>query len=322
VYHISYGVYRWRAIRRDSPPTGDLGCDVIHADRSESVLTFASPDTTPASQRTLYVSDLDGTLLSGRGVLSAEHSHRLQRLVVDRGLLFTYATSRSHLMAARAVGPGWGIPAIVYNGAFTVHPGDGSIVRQHYLDADTVREVLRAARPMGLMPLVFDYGSEDRVQWVSGQETEAVVRYLQDRPEDRRFDPRKDWGHFRTASVFYIAVIGDAPTISELAHQLAERQLRATVNVQRDTYHPMDTWLELTPAGVTKASEVRSLAKSLGATRLVCFGDNSNDVPLFEIADESYAVANAAPHVQSAATGVIGENNTGSVVDWLEENAV
>ncbi|GAA1138833.1 HAD-IIB family hydrolase [Nocardioides aquiterrae] len=273
------------------------------------------------TERTLYVSDLDGTLLSADGVLATDHARRLDRLVRDRGLLLTYATARSHLMAARALGAGWGTPAVVYNGAFTVHPGDGAIVRQHFLTADTVHAVLQAARHLGLMPLVFDYGTRDRVRWVSGQETAAVQRYLRDRPADPRFDPCGDWDGFRTAAVFYIAVIGDAPAIAELATRLAGERSRATVNVQRDTYHPMDTWLELTPAGVTKATEVRALADALGATRLVCFGDNSNDLPLFEIADESYAVANAAPHVRSAATGVIGDNTSGSVVEWLEKNA-
>jgi hydroxymethylpyrimidine pyrophosphatase-like HAD family hydrolase len=148
-----------------------------------------------------------------------------------------------------------------------------------------------------------------------------VQRYLRDRPGDRRFDPRDSWARLRTSSAFYIALIGDGVTIERLADQLARSSLPATLNVQRDTYHPRDTWLEVTPAGVTKASEVRALAEELGATRLVCFGDNSNDLPLFEMADESYAVANAAPHVRATATGVIGDNNAGSVVDWLEEHA-
>jgi Cof subfamily protein (haloacid dehalogenase superfamily) len=275
-----------------------------------------------AHQRTLYVSDLDGTLLSARGALLTDHARRLQHLVSDRGLLLTYATARSHLMAARAVGAGWGTPAIVYNGAFTVNSADGSVLRQHHIDGDVARKALELARAESLMPLVFDYGTEDLVQWVSGEETEAVRRYLADRPDDRRFDPCEDWDRFRTDCVFYIAVIGPAPRITALAHQLTELSSRVTLNVQTDTYHPQDTWLELTPAGVTKASEVQKLAESLGATRLVCFGDNHNDLPLFEIADESYAVANAAPHVRALATGVIGDHATGSVVDWLEQNAV
>lgn len=277
---------------------------------------------TAAPQRTLYVSDLDGTLLSSRGVLRDDDADRLRRLVLDRGLLFTYATARSHLMAARVVGPGWGTPAVVYNGAFTVHPEDGSIVRQHFLDADTVRTVLDAAHALSLMPLVFDYRSQDRVQWVAGQETDGVRRFVDDRAGDRRLDPRPGWDEVRTESVFYVAVIGAAPTVTGLAGRLSRLGLPATLNVQRDTYHPQDTWLDVTPAGVTKASEVRSLADSLCATRLVCFGDNSNDLPLFDVADEAYAVANAAPHVRSAATGVIGDNDSGSVVDWLENHAV
>src|SRR5690606_20417577 len=104
--------------------------------------------------RTLYVSDLDGTLLSSQGVLPKEHSDRLQRLVSERGVLLTYATARSHLMAARAVGGGWGTPAVVYNGAFTVDARDGSVLRQHFIEESVAAEVVGTARGAGLMPLV------------------------------------------------------------------------------------------------------------------------------------------------------------------------
>ena len=39
---------------------------------------------------------------------------------------------------------------------------------------------------------------------------------------------------------------------------------------------------------------------------LVCFGDNLNDIPMFEFADEAYATANAAEKLKEIATDVIG----------------
>ena len=54
----------------------------------------------------------------------------------------------------------------------------------------------------------------------------------------------------------------------------------------------------------------------------MCFGDNLNDLPMFAVADEAYAVENAKDEVKAAATGVIGSNVQMGVVRYLTENAV
>ena len=45
-----------------------------------------------------------------------------------------------------------------------------------------------------------------------------------------------------------------------------------------------------------------------------------NDLPMFRISDECYAVGNAVEELKHAATGVIGDNDSDSVARWLEEN--
>ena len=47
------------------------------------------------------------------------------------------------------------------------------------------------------------------------------------------------------------------------------------------------------------------------------FGDALNDLPMFSIADEAYAVANALDVVKEAATKVIGSNDEDAVAEYL-----
>ena len=54
-----------------------------------------------------------------------------------------------------------------------------------------------------------------------------------------------------------------------------------------------------------------------GWDRVVVFGDDMNDLPLFERADYSIAVANAAPEVLAKANLVIQSNDSGAVIDYL-----
>ena len=67
--------------------------------------------------------------------------------------------------------------------------------------------------------------------------------------------------------------------------------------------------------GVLKAK------KFAGADKIVCFGDNINDLPMFKISDEGYAVGNALDEVKQIATAVIGSNDDDGIAKWLEKNA-
>ena len=49
------------------------------------------------------------------------------------------------------------------------------------------------------------------------------------------------------------------------------------------------------------------------------FGDNLNDISLFEACDECYAVSNAKDEVIRRADGVIGANTADSVVIFIAE---
>ncbi|MDR2687937.1 MAG: HAD family hydrolase, partial [Oscillospiraceae bacterium] len=64
---------------------------------------------------------------------------------------------------------------------------------------------------------------------------------------------------------------------------------------------------------------VRWLRERYGYEKIVGFGDNLNDIPLFRACDETYAVANAKEELKAMATGVIGSNAQDGVVRFLME---
>lgn len=66
--------------------------------------------------KTLFVSDLDGTLLTKEERVS-DYSRELINRLIGAGMTFTYATARSACSAARAVeGLAVHAPVILYNG--------------------------------------------------------------------------------------------------------------------------------------------------------------------------------------------------------------
>lgn len=76
--------------------------------------------------KTLYVSDLDGTLLRSNARTSDFTNETINRLVAQ-GMIFSYATARSFHTARKVTkGLNAGFPLIVYNGAMVVDNRDGS----------------------------------------------------------------------------------------------------------------------------------------------------------------------------------------------------
>ena len=80
-----------------------------------------------------------------------------------------------------------------------------------------------------------------------------------------------------------------------------------------------EQWLEIMPKNATKANAVLKLKQMLGCERVVCFGDGVNDISMFEIADECYAVENADKRLKDTASAVIGSNDTDGVAHRLLE---
>jgi hydroxymethylpyrimidine pyrophosphatase-like HAD family hydrolase len=78
--------------------------------------------------------------------------------------------------------------------------------------------------------------------------------------------------------------------------------------------------LEVSRAGVSKASALAALCGSLGvdAHDVVAFGDMPNDVPMLTWAGTSYAVRNAHPDAVSAATHRCASNDEDGVARVLE----
>ena len=272
--------------------------------------------------RTLYVFDLDGTLLAADGRLSPV-SAALLTAAIERGVLMTCATARSWTTTRRVLGDfRFALPLVLYNGTFTYDATTDVLLDQNEIDPATVRTVLSLCRARGIPPLVYGVdGGRELVSWVTGLENDGLRHFWADRPSDPRNAPRAGWDLLPTDGVFNIAAIGSAAEIEPLAAALRLEIDRAVeLHVQPDTYHPLDIWMDIAPAGGTKGTAVSALAARLGADRIVAFGDNFNDLPMFAVADESYAMAHADERVRAAATATL-DDGADAVARWIDANA-
>ena len=71
-----------------------------------------------------------------------------------------------------------------------------------------------------------------------------------------------------------------------------------------------------------RTSNGLKLCQKISQRQVVVFGDGINDLEMFEVADECYAMSNAEPELKAAATKIIESNDNDGVARWLAENTL
>lgn len=268
---------------------------------------------------TLYVTDLDGTLLNAKDRINPYSLDVINKLV-EQGILFTYATARS-LVSAAVVTAGLStrIPVIVYNGAFIIKPATGEILASAGFEKAETEYVIRILQEHNISPAVYSY--IEGVEKVSLDKTymnEGKRRYLDSRKGDKRFRLLENKQGLYDGEIFYFTCIGEETQLRPVYEQFVGDD-RYICTLQQELYRP-EYWLEIMPKKATKAEAIQTLKKLWDCDRVVSFGDAINDIPMFQISDECYAVSNAVEKLKELATGVIESNEEDGVAKWLEKH--
>jgi len=272
--------------------------------------------------KTLYVTDLDGTLLQPNERLSAFAVEKLTQLA-EKGILFSYATARSiHSASVCTEGLKAKIPLILHNGVFIMDNRSWEILHKECFDGQLAKDIYRVLQKYAVSPIVYALiDGAERFSYDDETISPFMRSFIATRWKDRRRRTLSGNAAIMEGEVYYFTCI-------ELAEKLlpAKEELEALYGdrlnliYQKDLYSG-DQWLEIIPKNATKATAIQKLKEMTGADKVVAFGDGINDIPMFLEADLALAVENAHPDLKAAADGVIGPNTGDGVVRWLLENA-
>lgn len=266
--------------------------------------------------KTLYVSDLDGTLLRSDETVSKYTARTINELT-NRGLLFSYATARSFVTAKKVTsGLTANIPLIVYNGAFVIDNRSEEILLSNFFDK-SVNDIFEALLRREIFPIVYAYvDGVEKFSFLPDRCTEEMLNFLKSRKGDVRSNPVDAVEELTRGDCFYLTCI-DTP---EKLAPLYERYRNDFHCVYQEEIYTRAQWLEIMPKTASKSNAVLQLKRRLGCDRLVVFGDGKNDLDLFAVADACYAVENADDELKSRAMAVIEGNDADGVAHWLAEN--
>ncbi len=269
------------------------------------------------AEKTLYVSDLDGTLLRS-DQRTSDYTNRVVNALVSQGMYFSYATARSYSTAHKVTaGMTAAFPLIVYNGAFVRDNASDSLLLKNFFAPDAGAALVRDLLDGGIAPIVYAFiDGREKFSYNDGAINAATRDFVNSRKGDDRDRPVTRDEDLLAGELFYVTCIGEPEKLRPFFDAYRDR---FHCVYQRDIYSG-EQWLELMPKAASKSSAIRQLKALLGCERLVVFGDGANDIDMFQIADEAYAVANAVPELKAVATGTIGSNDEDGVANWLAQN--
>ena len=281
---------------------------------------------------TIYISDLDGTLLTNKAILSEFSKSKLQELLED-GLLFTVASARSVFSMRIALhGLKLPLPIVEFNGAFISDLVSGRHEIINSIEPDIIDDIYQLICNFKCIPFISSFnGLEDCCSY-NEIINEGMQGYLDDRlfHQDKRLRSLFELTDSFRDQIVCITIINHTDILSELEIAIHERYGdRIETYHFENSYSPGWYWLTIYSHKATKAQAILTLQETYGLSskKLIVFGDHNNDIEMFRIADCALAVANATVELKRYATHIIDSNQADSVVryisqDWSQQNTL
>lgn len=272
---------------------------------------------------TLYVSDLDGTLLDPGGRLSDTTRAGLSALL-EQGLVFTVASAR-HVVSIQRLLEGLPIklPVISSNGAYLSDMASARHELVNAMEPALGQALFALVRRHGLMPFIATHGAKgDRLFWQdahnAGQQAFIDERRANGDPRLRHSPRLQD--ELRDPLVTLVVVDRHEPLRALQAEMQALAGTAVQIHLNEDLYAPQWPWLTVHDRRASKDQAIATLAQRYGLAEreIVVFGDHVNDVSMMQAAHRGIAMGNAISEVKAAAHQVIGHHRDDSVLRFIE----
>lgn len=269
--------------------------------------------------KTLYISDLDGTLLNENALISKETEIGLNRLI-EKGLLFTVATARTHATVAKMLkNIKLSVPAILMNGVAIFDLNTKKYVSVQSISKNGKKILFDAISTHLNSGFIYCIDNDELSTYYENTNSPNAKQFIEEREQiyQKKFTKVDSFTECMNKNVVYFSIDDKKERLEEAYKTISEcPDLHA--EFYRDIYNTDHWYLEVCSCNASKKNAVNTLRELFGFEKIISFGDNLNDIPMFEASDEAYAVMNAKEEVKKNATGVIDSNINNGVVKFLE----
>lgn len=272
-----------------------------------------------SDESVLYISDLNGTLLNSNNTLTPFTVQTINDCIKN-GMLFSVATGRAYENIMPLIKQlKLNIPIILHNGVVIYSPKKSRYILKYFLSPTLVHEIIDFLQNTELNPIIYKFGTPGNSKvYFTKIENPSEKNFLGDRIS--RKNPRfvqVEKFPLNLENLIQITVIEKFEKLNTIK-EIIEQKFDVSTHFLKDTNVPGYYWLEICHSQGTKRNAVQFLKRYLKAKKIVCFGDSHNDLSMFEIADECYAVSNAIDELKSVANDVLLSNDENGVANFLK----
>ncbi|MBQ9121166.1 MAG: HAD-IIB family hydrolase [Clostridia bacterium] len=246
----------------------------------------------------LICSDFDGTLACG-SVISAENAEAV-RYFQKEGGLFTLATGRSHHHFASyqdVFAPN--APMLCYNGSIMYDPITDKILYEGHIEPtihDDMTEILRLTPE--IVDISFCKNGSDYWTKAVDYSAEAVKAKVP------------------ASQILKVITRIETEDYDGVAARVTE-----AFSSRYGVYRSWFSGIEIQSLHDTKGQGILRVKDHLGdrVKTVIAVGDYENDIPMFDVADISYAPANAHPNAKARATHITVGCEDGAIAKIISE---
>ena len=270
-------------------------------------------------KHTIYISDLDGTLLNSKKEVSEQSCEILNELIEKEDLHFSVATARTPATVEILLKDiKMKEPIVVMNGVALYDLQEHKYVSIEYLGASVAQQVINRLGATLSQGFVYTIDEDYLTVYYDELIGKGRINFFEERKNLQYKKFVQDTVH-NYDKIIYFVFIDKIEEIQAIYDKLSDIQGLDMV-MYKDIYDEEAYLLEVYSDKATKSKGLEKLKKMKNFNEVICFGDHLNDLSMFEVADEAYAVANAVDKVKESATEIIGDNESNSVATFIKEH--
>lgn len=262
----------------------------------------------------LYISDLDGTLLNDKALIS-DFTKDIINKILNSNINFSVATARTPATVIPILKDlKIKLPIVVMNGAAMYDLTNNKYVNANYIDYNLAKRIHSIVSSSNVS--YFTYSLSNNHIFAYYEKT----NYFQEKfIKSRIGSPYKTFikGNITNFDeVLYFFIRDEKNSVIDVYEKIKNINGLYCV-LYKDVYDEEIFNLEIYSNKSSKANSIQSIMKEHNLNKLIAFGDNLNDLPMFKIANEGIAVANAVNELKNEATTIIDSNINNGVAKYL-----
>lgn len=271
--------------------------------------------------KSLYITDLDGTLLNSDKELSKYTINTINALI-EKGIHFSIATARTAASTVKILGDlNIKMPIILMNGVVIYDLQCNKYIKIEEISEHAANTILGILNEHNISGFMYAISDEMLTTYYECLNTKALQDFHAERVKKyyKSFEQVDCFlNQTKGKKIIYFTLIDKFERLAVVLDSFKKLPDIDAV-LYRDIYAEDLWYLEIHSKNASKHNAVKYIRESYGFDKIIGFGDNLNDLPLFKACDEGYAVSNAVPELKERSTGIIADNNSDAVARFIFE---